>query len=249
MGRVRSSAIYFPATRDPVKSFRVSDIITETSTPIPLGDCDMDHFHSVEQGEHLASIALKYGFVDYHTIWNHPQNAEIKHVRKDPFVLHPGDRIYIPTKSQKKEAVESSDRHSFVLAPRKIFLRLLLGDFYGLPIANAAYLLETETKTFQLVTDGSGVISQEIPRDARIAKLAILDQVLTIHIGSLDPADARTGQQARLNNLGYWTGEIGSADEDGFRSAVEEFQCDHELPVNGICDTRTQEMLTEVHGC
>jgi peptidoglycan hydrolase-like protein with peptidoglycan-binding domain len=34
-----------------------------------------------------------------------------------------------------------------------------------------------------------------------------------------------------------------------FRSAVEEFQCDHDLTVDGICGPTTQAKLKQVHGC
>jgi peptidoglycan hydrolase-like protein with peptidoglycan-binding domain len=34
-----------------------------------------------------------------------------------------------------------------------------------------------------------------------------------------------------------------------FRSAVEEFQCDHGLTVDGDCGAQTQAKLLSVHGC
>lgn len=33
--------------------------------------------HVVLQGEHLSKISAKYGFLDYRTIWDHPQNADL----------------------------------------------------------------------------------------------------------------------------------------------------------------------------
>jgi peptidoglycan hydrolase-like protein with peptidoglycan-binding domain len=70
--------------------------------------------------------------------------------------------------------------------------------------------------------------------------------------------DEVSGQIGRLNNLGYDAGELDSPvaspeqerhRSEHFRSAVEEFQCDHGLLVDGICGARTQAKLEEIHGC
>ena len=52
--------------------------------------------HTVEQGEHLSSIAAKYGFQKVATIWDHPDNAGLKSKRKNPHILLPGDKVVIP---------------------------------------------------------------------------------------------------------------------------------------------------------
>jgi peptidoglycan hydrolase-like protein with peptidoglycan-binding domain len=54
---------------------------------------------------------------------------------------------------------------------------------------------------------------------------------------------------ARLNNLGYFAGEIENPDQTAFESAVEEFQCDHGVHVDGICGPNTQAKLKKLHGC
>jgi hypothetical protein len=80
---------------------------------------------------------------------------------------------------------------------------------------------------------------------------------LPLKIGYLDPVTTVPGQVARLNNLGYDAGLVGREDraprdEEGqrqFRSAVEEFQCDHGLAVDGKCGPVTQAKLKKVHGC
>jgi peptidoglycan hydrolase-like protein with peptidoglycan-binding domain len=57
------------------------------------------------------------------------------------------------------------------------------------------------------------------------------------------------GQQARLSNLGYFTGDIDGTDGPEFQMAVEEFQCEQKLTVDGICGPKTQAKLKEVYGC
>jgi len=104
-----------------------------------------------------------------------------------------------------------------------------------------------------------------------------LDIDTPIVVGGLRPVETVPGQIARLNNLGYFAGDpdappdptptastppAGASKPDNaaekkpdpdaelrFRSAVEEFQCDHGLSVDGKCGPNTQAKLKEVHGC
>ena len=48
---------------------------------------------------------------------------------------------------------------------------------------------------------------------------------LAFKVGDLDPVDEVCGQAGRLNNLGYFSGDVNQPDPDDFQSAVEEFQC------------------------
>jgi peptidoglycan hydrolase-like protein with peptidoglycan-binding domain len=59
-----------------------------------------------------------------------------------------------------------------------------------------------------------------------------------------------SGQLWRLNNLGYRAGggEAPAANDPDFLSAVEEFQCDYALTVDGVCGPATQAKLKDIHG-
>ena len=76
---------------------------------------------------------------------------------------------------------------------------------------------------------------------------------LTLGIGELDPIDTPSGQLHRLHNLGYEPGPpvppVTEEDRRRQRSAIEEFQCDHGLAVDGVCGPATQGKLLQVHGC
>lgn len=52
-----------------------------------------------------------------------------------------------------------------------------------------------------------------------------------------------SGQSGRLTNLGYFSGDVNQPEPADFKSAVEEFQCDHGLAVDGICGPITQASL------
>lgn len=81
--------------------------------PARLGDC-------------ISSIAYEHGFF-WETLWNHPQNAELKSDRKEPNVLKEGDIVYIPDLTLKEESGASEKRHRFKLkgVPAKLRLRIM----------------------------------------------------------------------------------------------------------------------------
>src|SRR5262249_52106618 len=97
-------------------------------------------------------------------------------------------------------------------------------------------------------TDDAGKLAKVIPGLAEDAMLEIQGVQIPIKIGHLDPVDKASGQQGRLNNLGYDAGVVGETDEEKFRSAVEEFQCDHGITVTVGDDAGTQAQLKEGHG-
>lgn len=214
----------------------------------------MGSYYMVIQGDHISKIAKENGFPDYHTIWDHPNNADLKKQRDNPNVLNPGDMLFIPDKEQKEESGNTEKRHTFVVKREPLKLRLVLEDMYEKPVANAQKALLVESDVDQQNTDGKGHIERDIPRDAQDSTLVIrgepshfADIPIPVKIGSLDTVDTFAGQLARLNNLGYFPGD--GSDEDAFESAVEEFQCDNHLVVDGICGPKTQAKLKEVHGC
>lgn len=216
--------------------------------------------YKVEQGDYMSKIAQKFGFSDYKEIWDHADNAELKKKRKNPNVLHPGDTVIIPDREEKKVSASTGKRHKFQVKRSELKLRLVLEDIYEKPIANANCELNLDGETFQLTTDGKGKIEKEIPATAeggfliiKTQETALNETVLPIKIGHLDPVEEESGQKGRLNNLGYFAGPFEGNDEAAnqqlFLSAIEEFQCDHGLTVDGNCGPRTQAKLKEVHGC
>jgi N-acetylmuramoyl-L-alanine amidase len=214
----------------------------------------MAQYHKVEQGEHLAKIAAKYGFADYMAIWNHAKNVQMKQKRQNPNVLFPGDILFIPDKQEKKMPTPTTQVHRFEVSAKTIMLRIVLKNMDGTPIANTKCELHVGGQLSQLTTSGEGKIEREIPIKADQARLVLLEKQppfemhIPVLIGHLDPEQEVSGQRARLNNLGYLLGPINSPNEAQFRSAVEEFQCDNGLRVSGVCDGPTQAKLRDAHG-
>lgn len=223
----------------------------------------MGEMHTVEQGEYLSSIALDYGFSDWQTIYNHPQNAEFKKKRPNPNILLPGDQLFIPDKQEKKESCPTDQKHQFQLKAPKALLKITLKDAMGKPIKNQSYRLKLEGgPTKKGTTDGSGLVQQEIPIGLEDGELIL--EKLGIHwplkIGHLDPIHEEdedkaiiTGLQARLNNLGYGCGDVdGELDADTV-AAIQQFQIlvMGRDPDNatGELDQETRSALGKEHMC
>jgi N-acetylmuramoyl-L-alanine amidase len=209
----------------------------------------------VQQGDHLSKIARIFGFVDYTTIWNDPNNAKLKQKRQNPHVLYPGDQIYVADLQARDESCPTDLRHNFEARTTSLKLRLVLEDHYEGPIGNASCDLILDGQSGSLTTDSNGEIEQTILPTVRDGLLILKDPqtpaqniAIPLKVGDLDPVEEVSGQQARLANLGYLAGSSAEPDERHMNSAVEEFQCDHGLTVDGICGPKTQAKLKQVHG-
>jgi hypothetical protein len=82
--------------------------------------------HVVADGECISSIAYENGFY-WETLWNHPENAQLKSTRKDPNVLRAGDVVHIPDLTLKEVSKPGKARHKFKIkgVPAKLRLRLM----------------------------------------------------------------------------------------------------------------------------
>lgn len=218
----------------------------------------MPQQHTVKQGEHLPAIAEQYGFTDFKKIWEDPANADLKSRRKNPNILFPGDQLTIPDKEIQEVNRSTGSRHRFQATLPVLKLRVVLEDIFEKPIANAKCRLRVGTEEMELETDGNGKFERTIPASADSAQLVLEESenselVIPLMIGHLDPIDEVSGQCARLNNLGYNAGPLPgnteSANKMQLQSAIEEFQCDHGLAVDGVCGPNTQAKLQQIHGC
>lgn len=91
-------------------------------------------FHEVKQGEHLSGIAADYGFPDFTTLWNRPENAALKQKRENPHVLLPGDKVFVPDKTVKEYSRPADNQHTFEVLTKPLFLKLELCREYDDPM-------------------------------------------------------------------------------------------------------------------
>jgi N-acetylmuramoyl-L-alanine amidase len=214
-----------------------------------------EKIHIVKQGETVASIAKKYGFTNWRIIYDHQSNVEFRQKRKDPNILYPGDRVVIPEKEIKEKTGGTDQKHTFQFKGTKQYLRIIVKDQNNKPLKNIDYTLYIGSVSFKGTTDHNGLLKQEISQDTSIGFLSISGFELPLMIGHLDPVEEVSGWQARLKNLGYNPVPIdGKTKDDGnerlqLKAAVEEFQFDNNLKIDGIVGPKTKMKLTKIHGC
>jgi len=205
---------------------------------------------TVEQGDTLARIADEHGFSDYKTIWDRPENAELRQQRDNPNVLSPGDKIFIPDKTAKTVTCATGSAHRFTLKGTATRLRLVLLDLGGAPLKNTAVELTVEGQTSTVHTDGNGLLDQVLPPHAQDATVRVGEIEYDIKIGHLDPPDQQTGLVARLRNMGYLApGADSEVDPDELKFAVELFQRDHQLTVDGSDTSQVEQKMKDIYGC
>jgi hypothetical protein len=217
----------------------------------------MAEYHTVEQGECLASIAKKYGFPNYKKIYDHPENSELKQNRPNPNLLCPGDSIFIPDTEVKDYSRPTEKKHSFKLHRQPTVVRIVVADEKGKPYSGNKYKLTIGYQTYEGTTGADGLIEQKVEADEEQGELTVwwkgdpqtLACTWTLQIGHLDPVGETTGIQGRLNNLGFDCGLVDGIVGPKTEAAVRSFQEEHSLKVDGIPGPKTQAKLKEVHGC
>ena len=178
--------------------------MSETSDDVSGGNGEAVGGGSYEarSGDCIASVAFEHGFF-WQTLWDHPDNAELKRLRKDPNVLLEGDKVAIPELRVKKAPAATEQRHKFKLkgVPAKLRLRFLQpkeeppkeepegggeGDESTYqdapeeqkaaemePMANVPYDLDIDGDVTSGQTDGDGKVEISIPPHARKGKLTL----------------------------------------------------------------------------
>jgi hypothetical protein len=204
--------------------------------------------HIVARNETLMRIAAKYGFLDYRTIYDHPDNAALKSRRPNPQVLKQGDEVFIPEpKRNKVFYCETGKKHEFVIPVPTHELRIYALNG-GKPVSCQSYILEIDGKKLPGRTKNDGLVKKTVPARARNAVLRFpaCGLTWTLKIGALDPLRDQEGIQQRLANLGFWR-EGGETPGATFRTNLLQFQRSHELELTGEPDPATIAKLKEVH--
>lgn len=219
--------------------------------------------HEVEAGECASSIADATGHL-LETLWNDPRNAELRKRRKDPRVLRPADRVFVPELRLGREAAKTAQVNVFVRhgVPEHLFMQILGPD--GEPLADRRYRVSIDGKMLEPAqTDGEGHIELSIPAQAKRAELhlhvappdvpglelvdpELLERTFAIEIGRLEPIESPRGGAQRLINLGFLSPY--HVEEGEFLDAVAQFQDSYGLTVSGEYDEPTQKALGEAHG-
>jgi hypothetical protein len=203
--------------------------------------------YQVRQGDCIYSIAFEHGFFA-DTIWNHPNNAELKKKRKDPNVLMPGDVVFVPDKRVKEVSEATNEVHKYRCKNTPKTFRLQFKRF-GRPIPNLEYTIKIDGREIQGKTDSEGWLRQHIPPNARKGVVTMADgQHFDLNLGHLDPVGEVSGIQGRLQTLGYYEGSVNGRMDEATTEALKVFQNSNGLNVTGEADEQTKSRLQELTG-
>lgn len=205
--------------------------------------------HTVKEGECLATIAKKYGFKRWQTIYEAAENEELCKKRPNPNVLYPGDEIFIPDKEQKEESGATEEKHRFKLKTSKWIFRVEMKDEEMNPLEDYPYELFINDDLFKEgKTKAGGLIEFPMPLEARSGKLVFMGQETVLKFGVLDPVSRIKGIQQRLNNLGFNPGPIDGIIGPRTRQAIRRFQqSQKDLKHTGRINDDTRKRLLQVH--
>jgi hypothetical protein len=217
---------------------------TQTETPpTPVGDGDV----IAEQGDCIYSIAARTGHA-WQTLWDHPRNRDLREARKNPGVLLPGDRVFVPAIEVKSLLLASGKRYRVVIDGQWVTLRLRLCDGDGEPMAQTEYRLCVGGLEIAVRTDDDGVLTATVPAGAEEASLldVATGETITLRIGHLDPTGSPGAVRKRLANLGYHPGgdedEMGAELDDEAASLLDDFSDDAALAADATWDARVHQL-------
>jgi hypothetical protein len=210
----------------------------------------MAHDHKIARGDHVVRLAYLQGMRDVMLVWDDPANAALRKKRPDPAVLTPGDVVHVPDGPVWRfENLATGQEHTVILDLAVPWLRVRLQ--HPSAAARAGKLATVTEEGVQKVfeTDSDGLVEVELGPSTKSVELTIDEVRYVLLIAHLEPVETTRGLLARLTNLGYAAGPIdGAGDAYARRSACEEFQCDHDLKVDGDPGPKTRAKLVEIHG-
>ncbi len=219
-----------------------------------------DTVYKVGASDTLASIARQFGFANYETIWNAPENAGLRKRRVNPQALLEGDEVIIPKRNPAAFSIATGTERTLYVFLAKVHVRIgLLTSDVQRPAATHADVLALDAPD-AVDADDNGVFDVPIAANASALTLDLGGATTSCEIGLLSPVETRTGIRQRLWNLGYDAGDDDDDhDTDGDDAsdeqlaealawAVEEFEKDKKMDPTPNIDTSFLDKLTEAHG-
>ena len=208
--------------------------------------------HQVKQGDCISSIAFENGFFP-DTLWDHPNNAELKQKRQDPNVLLPGDIVFVPDKRLKEVSEPTNQVHKFRYKSTPAKFRLQITED-GQPRADVPYVLTVDgvivSKSGDKTTSNGMVICSISPL-AREGILTVGTGEETVEynlvMGFLNPVHELTGVKQRLRNLGLYDGAIDNNLNEETKDSLRAFQSLYKLDVTGEQNQATLAKLRDLH--
>ncbi len=225
--------------------------------------------HTIRQGQSIHTLAREHG-VGADTIWQHPSNESLRELRKKPSVLHPGDEVFVPERTERWAQAPTGRLTRFELKRRPLPWSVRFLD-RGEPRGAWTFRATVEGATHEGTLD-DGWIRLRVPANARSVEVELTPpesdeddaadthELFTEHyrfaLHHLDPADTPSGARQRLRALGTTLGPAPAATpgatapewDPPLRAAIRHLQKRYGLSVSGEVDAATRAKLEELAG-
>lgn len=214
---------------------------------------DESRVHTLQAGDCIASVAAMAGlFPD--TLWQHPNNQDLRTRRESPYILAIGDELFIP--ARRLRLIDEVNVDSLVTVrrkgvPERLQLRFLHSD--GTPRAYVMYHLHLEAGDSDAsldktgVTNADGLVCEWIAPTARTGRLTLIEalfhEVHLLDLGALAPLSEPQGHAQRLANLAYLK------DGETLETGIKRFQDAQALSPSGLADEATLNAMKETFRC
>jgi hypothetical protein len=212
--------------------------------------------HKVKPGDDIPSLSARSKFRSWKSVWEHPDNAELKGLRGDPSMLNPGDRVSLPAPTLKGIDKSSGQPHRFKLRSEKVRICLMMKDREDAPIAFRPYVLSIDGKQIaEASTDSKGKIEHEIAASAKEGGLDLapdpdlpdLRLKWKLKLGWMNPVEDVWGIQERLRNLGYNCGPVDGINGKLTKGALQMYEKDKGREPRGELTDQIRNELLEQH--
>ena len=207
--------------------------------------------HVVRSGEDVMSIAHASG-CDPDAVWNHPNNADLKKLRKSPNILCSGDVLFLPDPPPRKWLpVSVGATNKFKGSPLTFSVSLKFAQ-HGKAMAGVACIVHGLAPPNQLATDGAGMLALTLPIGTRevVVEFPSIPFVRNFRVGHLDPVGTESGLRQRLRNLGHHPSRHTQdyVDQGTLQQSISDFQKASNLEVTGEMNADTAAALEAAHG-
>ncbi len=203
-------------------------------------------WHTVDPGDSLSLLGERHR-IPWQTIWEHPDNADLRRRRGNPNILHPGDRVFIPEPKPKEVSCAPNKSHRFRTSGA-VWIRIAVLGIDHQPVPDIAYhfILDGAAQPPGNTND-EGIAEIRLPAGVRNVVLSLPWGDLPVDIAELAPAHTIRGIQQRLRNLGIDPGPIDGLYGPLTARGIAGFQAIVDLPVTGTIDAQLIRRLRHVH--
>lgn len=231
--------------------------------------------HTTAKGEDLALICASRG-IPVDKVWARSENRTLRDAGRTPFLLVPGDVVFLPELEPREQDVPTDARHRFAAKRDPLRFRARVFDTPGVaqgtratpssyeeepPQASEEQPLDTvpfQLRVDNLVvhsgnTDGDGGIDVELPQDAGPGTLVLNpgtdgETHHSLNWRHLHPVEELSGVCQRLTNLGFPCPQDETAVTPAIALALMLCKRRYGRPVDAVIDDDFRAFLVNRHG-